>query len=250
MLRIGEVAELVGVSTRTIRHYHQIGLLREPVRMANGYRGYEPWDVVLLLRIRRMVETGLHLDEIANVLAADRGREPRDILIELDADLADQERRIRTRRKRIAELLANQDASTYSVELAALLTNLERTEADQPTLDRQRIAARMFDALAGELSSRGAYSTAITDRPLATQMAQLSRSFHQLAGRPPTDPAIADLARRAANLGPAILARTPEPAKPVPPQPVAPAVLAHLATTDPAQARCWRLLLEYLYGLA
>src|SRR5205823_7941636 len=111
MLRIGEVAELAGVSTRTVRHYHQIGLLPEPARTPNGYRGYEIRDVVMLLRIRRLVELGLRLDEVADVLAEDRTRDLRDILAELDADLAEQQQRLRSRRQRIAELLAGQNAA-------------------------------------------------------------------------------------------------------------------------------------------
>ncbi|MFD0852085.1 MerR family DNA-binding transcriptional regulator, partial [Actinomadura adrarensis] len=39
-MRIGELAALVGVSTRTVRHYHHLGLLPEPERRANGYREY------------------------------------------------------------------------------------------------------------------------------------------------------------------------------------------------------------------
>lgn len=39
-MRIGEYAALVGVSTRTVRHYHHLGLLPEPARLSNGYRDY------------------------------------------------------------------------------------------------------------------------------------------------------------------------------------------------------------------
>jgi DNA-binding transcriptional MerR regulator len=116
MLRIGEVAELAGVSTRTVRHYHQIGLLPEPARTANGYRCYEPRDVVAVLRARQLAELGLRLDEVAGVLAQDRNRELRHVLIELDTDLAQQERRIRLRRRRIAELVAHENAPTFSDE--------------------------------------------------------------------------------------------------------------------------------------
>jgi len=118
MLRIGEVAELAGVSARTVRHYHQIGLLPEPARTANGYRGYEPRDVVAVLRARQLAELGVRLDEIAGVLAQDRNRKLADILIELDTDLAEQERRIRLRRRRIAELVARENAPTFSNEEA------------------------------------------------------------------------------------------------------------------------------------
>ncbi|HEX9338118.1 MAG TPA: MerR family transcriptional regulator [Pseudonocardiaceae bacterium] len=247
MLRIGELAELAGVSTRTIRHYHQIGLLPEPVRTANGYRGYQPQDVVLLLRIRRLAETGLRLDEIAGVLAADRAREPRDILLELDTDLAEQERRIRVRRKRIAELLAKQDASTFSDELADLLTNLERPTAHQPGQDRPHLTARMFNVLVNELSATySRYRTTMPDRALAGRLAELSRAFHQLAGRPPNDPAVANLAHQAARLGPAVLAQVPEPAHMAEPTAQAP---VWPTTADPAQTRCRLLLLECLREL-
>ncbi|MFE1561061.1 MerR family DNA-binding transcriptional regulator, partial [Streptomyces sp. NPDC058734] len=39
-MRIGEIAALVGVSTRAVRHYHHVGLLPEPERRPNGYRAY------------------------------------------------------------------------------------------------------------------------------------------------------------------------------------------------------------------
>lgn len=51
---IGELAALAGVSTRTVRHYHPLGLLPEPVRLPNGYREYRLRDAVLLARVRRL----------------------------------------------------------------------------------------------------------------------------------------------------------------------------------------------------
>jgi DNA-binding transcriptional MerR regulator len=87
-MRISELAALVGVSTRTVRHYHHVGLLPEPVRLANGYRDYRLRDAVALARVRRLAELGLSLDEIRDVLADDQDRELREVLEELDADLA------------------------------------------------------------------------------------------------------------------------------------------------------------------
>ena len=40
---IGELAELAGVSTRTLRHYESLGLL-VPQRAHNGYRSYSEVD--------------------------------------------------------------------------------------------------------------------------------------------------------------------------------------------------------------
>ncbi|MFF7020737.1 MerR family transcriptional regulator [Streptomyces klenkii] len=104
-MRIGELAALAGVSTRTVRHYHHLGLLPEPGRLANGYRVYGLRDAVALTRIRRLTELGLGLDEVRDVLADDAGRELRDVLTELDADLARQEEAVRARRARLADLL-------------------------------------------------------------------------------------------------------------------------------------------------
>lgn len=67
-MRIGEVAALAGVSTRTVRHYHDIGVLPEPERRPNGYREYSVLDVVGLLRVRHLVAIGLPLDTVSDLL--------------------------------------------------------------------------------------------------------------------------------------------------------------------------------------
>lgn len=241
MLRIGEVAELAGVSTRTIRHYHQIGLLPEPARMANGYRGYELRDVVVLLRVRRLAELGLRLDEVGDVLADDKGRELRDILVELDADLAELERRTRLRRQRIAELLARADADSFSGELADLLADIEHPADDQPGVDAERLVSQRFAVMSGALlaSEHGTYRVALADRDLAELLGELAESFRSLAGRSPDDPAVAELAARAADLAPSVLALVPKEIRQADREPSA-------QDADPAQARCRQLLLQYL----
>jgi len=126
-MRIGELAALAGVSTRTVRHYHHLGLLPEPERLANGYREYRLRDAVILARIRRLAELGVSLDEIRDVLADDRDRELREVLRELDADLARQQDAIAARRARLAALLAEADLhpdATVAPDMAALLRDL------------------------------------------------------------------------------------------------------------------------------
>jgi DNA-binding transcriptional MerR regulator len=126
-MRIGELAELVGVSTRTVRHYHQLGLLPEPTRLPNGYREYRLRDAVTLARVRRLAELGLSLEEIRDALADDQGRELREVLEELDADLARQQAELAARRARLAALLAEGELhpdSTVAPELAEVLRGL------------------------------------------------------------------------------------------------------------------------------
>lgn len=59
---IGELAELAGVSVRTLRHYEQIGLLA-PKRGENGYRVYGPSEVKKLQHILFYRRLGLGLEK-------------------------------------------------------------------------------------------------------------------------------------------------------------------------------------------
>src|SRR5215467_2138086 len=68
LLQIGEVARLIGISPKTIRYYHEIGLLAEPKRTTGGYRLYTAHDLLRLQRIRRLRSLGLHLDRIKEIL--------------------------------------------------------------------------------------------------------------------------------------------------------------------------------------
>lgn len=67
---VHELAERAGISGRTLRHYHRIGLL-EPDRVgSNGYRYYGPNAVARLQRILLLRDTGMPLADIAAVLDA------------------------------------------------------------------------------------------------------------------------------------------------------------------------------------
>ncbi|MFI6056796.1 MerR family transcriptional regulator [Streptomyces sp. NPDC051286] len=140
-MRIGEIAALVGVTARAIRHYHHIGLLPEPGRRANGYRAYSVRDAVVLARIRRLTELGLGLDEVRDALADDAGRELTEVLIELDADLARQEDEIRERRRRLARLLDEPVSAeeTVSPALAELLGTAPATGSPIAAKDREHL---------------------------------------------------------------------------------------------------------------
>ena len=67
-LHIGEVAALVGVSPKTIRYYHKVGLLAEPGRTEAGYRLYTAQDLLHLQRVRRLRALGLPLERIKEIL--------------------------------------------------------------------------------------------------------------------------------------------------------------------------------------
>ena len=61
-MRIGELAERAGTTTRTLRYYESRGLL--PARRAeNGYRSYGEADLRLLRQIRLLQDFGFDLEE-------------------------------------------------------------------------------------------------------------------------------------------------------------------------------------------
>lgn len=81
-----EIAELAGTSLRAVRHYHQIGLLAEPERSSNNYKQYGVAHIVRLVRIKRLVDLGFSLPQIADMGDADD--HPEEALQALDAELA------------------------------------------------------------------------------------------------------------------------------------------------------------------
>jgi DNA-binding transcriptional MerR regulator len=155
-MRIGELAATVGVTTRTVRHYHHLGLLPEPDRRANGYRDYGLRHAVVLARIRRLTELGLGLAEVRDVLADDAGRELVEVLSELDDDLARQEAAIHERRTRLRALLEGDlpAEGPVSPELAAVFAGLEGTTASPMAAKDREVLALVETAVAPEERER------------------------------------------------------------------------------------------------
>lgn len=70
-MRIGQLAQRLRVSTRTLRHYEAIGLLQpRAVDDANGYRDYGASELLRGVRIEQLKATGLSLHDIRHVLDA------------------------------------------------------------------------------------------------------------------------------------------------------------------------------------
>jgi DNA-binding transcriptional MerR regulator len=87
---IQELARSAGTTSRTLRHYGQIGLL-EPSRVGgNGYRYYDEDTLVRLQRILLLRELGLGLSAIAEVL---NGQQDSAAALRTHLKLLEQERR-------------------------------------------------------------------------------------------------------------------------------------------------------------
>jgi DNA-binding transcriptional MerR regulator len=86
-VKIGQIARIAGVTVRTLRHYHQIGVLPEPARAANGYREYDTDDLLRLIRVRRAAAAGVPLDRVADVLDRSGHTETAALLAQLEEEL-------------------------------------------------------------------------------------------------------------------------------------------------------------------
>jgi DNA-binding transcriptional MerR regulator len=76
-VRIGVLADRVGVTTKAVRFYEALGLLPAPARTGSGYRDYSETDVARLTFIKTAQRLGLSLDEIREIIALrDRGEQP------------------------------------------------------------------------------------------------------------------------------------------------------------------------------
>jgi len=97
-LTIGQVAAFAGVTVKTVRHYHRLGLIKEPKRDSAGYRRYGSSDLLRLVQVRTLAAAGVPLAEVAPLLEASPER--------FSAAVSDIQRRIN---ERIEQLIARSD---------------------------------------------------------------------------------------------------------------------------------------------
>ncbi len=67
-MRIGELAEQAGVTTRTIRYYENLGLLGPSDREGKGFRYYSEVELARLRKIDSLKSLGLSLEEIGQLI--------------------------------------------------------------------------------------------------------------------------------------------------------------------------------------
>jgi DNA-binding transcriptional MerR regulator len=67
-MKIGDLADSVGVSAKTVRYYESIGLLAEPERTSSNYRDYGEDAAKRLRFIRDSQAAGLTLAEVGSIL--------------------------------------------------------------------------------------------------------------------------------------------------------------------------------------
>lgn len=140
-MRVSSVAEIAGVSVRTIRHYHQIGLLPIPPQRG-AWRSYSFEDVALLIRIRTLTTAGIplarvprHLQEAPREIPADDVGALDDAIESLNShisSLEEQRQRLLALREQVAagkqSFLPDSLATSYD-EIAARIHAAGSTKA-------------------------------------------------------------------------------------------------------------------------
>ncbi|WP_034274765.1 MerR family DNA-binding transcriptional regulator [Actinospica robiniae] len=136
MLTIGQLAATAGVTVRTVRHYHQVGLLPEPERDASGYRRYDAQAAVDLVRIRTLAEAGVPLSRIDALLHA----EPEEFaaaVSRIDIALQAKIDQLAEHRRRIAGLASGEEL-VLPGELVAVLNRLRSLGVSERTVRLER----------------------------------------------------------------------------------------------------------------
>ncbi|MGI5290229.1 MerR family transcriptional regulator [Nonomuraea polychroma] len=192
---IGQAAAFVGVTVKTVRHYHKLGLVKEPERDSSGYRRYGSAELLRLVQVRTLAAAGVPLAEIGPMIDADSAL--------FAAALADVERQLT---ERIEELIARRDTLRRLAEgdrallpdrAVALLERLSGLGFPAEEVS----AAREGWVLARALVPEGFddYLTHVEHALDDTRFVALIKRGAEAAAWEPDDPRIAELATAMAD---------------------------------------------------
>lgn len=139
-MQIGEVAERVVLSLRTIRYYEEVGLVIPSARTQGGFRLYTEADVERLLLIRKMKPLDFSLEDMRGLLelldtidAQPEGTDRRDLLNRL----AMYHLAARTRVEALRDQLSTAEA--FAAQLSdKLLRQIDPQDADDAVDPRSR----------------------------------------------------------------------------------------------------------------
>lgn len=191
-VRISALARLAGTTPRTVRYYHQIGLLPVPV-VRGGVRDYDVGHLARMLRIRWLADAGVSLGRIDAVLGeeTDRARTAeQDLRATLEtarerlAELAEQLERLTELLGRIQQTADGERLSPLSAPMASFYAHVEeqtRGSEAQAAVRRERDfvefawlrgdfpaeATAFFDTVTAQDVRRSAEAFARANRPAA-----------------------------------------------------------------------------------
>jgi DNA-binding transcriptional MerR regulator len=149
-LTIGEFATLTHLSVRTLRRYHEAGLL-EPATVdpATGYRYYKAEQIPPAQVIHRLRQLDVPLAEVKSILATDDPQQRTDLITGHLRRLEDELDRTRTAVASLRRLL-RPDPADIQVELRSIPARTVAAISGQTALDE---AATWYDTAMAELDA-------------------------------------------------------------------------------------------------
>jgi DNA-binding transcriptional MerR regulator len=190
---VRQLANMAGVSVRTLHHYDHIGLLRPSARTAAGYRLYGTKDLLRLQQILLFKELDLPLEEIRRILD-DPGFDPVQAL-------AQHRRTLELRAERLAHLLHTIDRTIARLtEVDMSLTDEELYEGlpkEQVERWKREVDERYDPKLVAESNRRVHAMGKEQWNAVKAEGDAISRRMAELMGRAPSDPEVqATIARQ------------------------------------------------------
>ncbi|NLK07527.1 MAG: MerR family transcriptional regulator [Firmicutes bacterium] len=119
-LKVKEVADMVGISVRTLHHYHAIGLLIPDGVSKAGYRLYSSANLRELQQILFFKEMGLPLNTIKDIVQSPHFNEEEALLMH--------RKMLMEKRCRLDKMLENLDKTIQHRKGKRAMTNKERFE--------------------------------------------------------------------------------------------------------------------------
>ncbi|BDM73308.1 MerR family transcriptional regulator [Streptomyces nigrescens] len=186
---IADVARMSGVTSRTLRHYDDIGLLVPAYLGSNGHRHYGEAELLRLQQILLMRELGLGLRDIANVLEhqVDQAAALRAHMRRLAAERDRLDALVRTIGRTIAELEDDKDTDTMEKISSPenLFVGFDTTRHEEAADERWPQQAEQSGQFAATLSEADMEAMQRDATAAMVRVAEFLR-----AGTPVTDPAV------------------------------------------------------------
>ena len=121
-MKIKQVEELVGITSKNIRFYESQGLLT-PERADNGYREYHQDNIEVLKKIKLLRKIGISVEDIKSVLNDN-------VTLEKYLDVLEKQKSNLTKMYNLTEEIINQKCELNNLKTDEWLEKMENTEKE------------------------------------------------------------------------------------------------------------------------
>ncbi len=125
-MKIKQVEELVGITSKNIRFYESQGLII-PERAENGYREYRQKNIDTLKKIKLLRKLGVSVDEIKSVLSEETALEE---CLERHIDILEKERENLSNMQNLTSAILEKKCTVNTLETDEWLEEIERMEKE------------------------------------------------------------------------------------------------------------------------